>query len=72
MAPAAALRIVDEDATGFRSGPAVRMQGDDEDAEDADEGTETPLDCLLSHVALTRVALLTTMLATAALKFLMV
>lgn len=38
MAPAVALRIVDEDATGFRSGPAVRMQGDDEDAEDADEG----------------------------------
>ena len=42
MAPAAALRIVDEDATGFRSGPAARMRGDDEDAEDADEGTQTP------------------------------
>ena len=37
--PAAALRIVDEDATGFRTGPAARMQGDDDDdAEDADEG----------------------------------
>ena len=36
--PAAGLHIVDEDATGFRTGPAARMQGDDDDAEDADEG----------------------------------
>ena len=42
MAPAAGLRIVDEDATGFRSGPAVRIQGEDEEAEDADDGA-TPL-----------------------------
>ena len=40
---AAALRIVDEDTTGFRTGPAVRMQGDsDEDAGDADEGDMSP------------------------------
>ncbi|CAK0785350.1 hypothetical protein CVIRNUC_008557 [Coccomyxa viridis] len=35
--PTAGLRIVDEDATGFRTGPAARMQGDDDDAEDEDE-----------------------------------
>ena len=52
---AAGLRIVDEDATGFRTGPAARMQGDDEDAEDGDEGNPIPLhsphlpgDCIFS------------------------
>lgn len=46
--PTAGLRIVDEDATGFRTGPAARMQGDDEDAEDADEGNLFPCSHLSS------------------------
>ena len=45
--PIAGLRIVDEDATGFRTGPAARMQGHDEDAEDADEGSFPPCSYLI-------------------------
>lgn len=31
---------MDEDASGFRTGPAAHMQDDDDDVEDADEGTD--------------------------------
>ena len=50
--PAAGLRIVDEDATGFRTGPAARMQGDDDDAEDEDEGSSVSCNHrIILHIA---------------------